>query len=211
VKTEDLVSRLADDTASAAPPSMTLARGLIPGAIVSLAAMIFWLGLRPDFADATATAMFWMKLGYALAFALITVPIVLHLSRPTGTLTRFSWLLIAPFAVIVAMAIYRLSTAPPGTMMHLVMGRSSSVCPWRIVALSLPILVGIIVSLRGLAPTHLVSAGAAAGILAGAVGTFIYALHCTESAAPFVAVWYTLGILAMATAGALLGRVALRW
>ncbi len=54
-------------------------------------------------------------------------------------------------------------------------------------------------------------AGAVAGVLAGAIGTFVYAFHCNESAMPFVAIWYTLGIAAVGVLGALLGRVTLRW
>jgi len=47
--------------------------------------------------------------------------------------------------------------------------------------------------------------------LAGALATLVYALHCPESAAPFMAVWYVLGIAIPTVAGALLGRRVLRW
>jgi hypothetical protein len=65
--------------------------------------------------------------------------------------------------------------------------------------------------MRSLAPTRLTLAGAVAGLLAGAAGTFIYAFHCNESAAPFVVIWYTLGIAAVGVLGALMGRSLLRW
>ena len=50
-----------------------------------------------------------------------------------------------------------------------------------------------------------------AGLLAGAFGAWIYAFHCDESAAPFVIIWYTLGIAAIGALGGLLGRTLLRW
>ncbi len=74
--------------------------------------------------------------------------------------------------------------------------------------LSAPIFFALFWALRSLAPTRLRLAGAVAGLLAGARETFIYAFHCNESAAPFVAIWYTMGIVAV---GTLFGRLALRW
>jgi hypothetical protein len=91
------------------------------------------------------------------------------------------------------------------------MGRSHTVCPWRIAILSLPIFASVFWSLRRLAPTKPVLAGAAAGLLAGAAGAFVYAFHCDESAAPFVVLWYTVGIALVGLAGGLLGRFLLRW
>jgi hypothetical protein len=95
--------------------------------------------------------------------------------------------------------------------MHLVMGQTWGACSRTIFILSLPVLIGVFLSLRQLAPTRLVAAGAVAGILAGALGTFVYAFHCFESAAPFIAIWYTLGMAAVGALGGLLGRWALRW
>jgi hypothetical protein len=54
-------------------------------------------------------------------------------------------------------------------------------------------------------------AGGAAGLVAGSVAAFAYAVHCTEMQAPFLAVWYVIGMLVPAFAGALLGPRLLRW
>ncbi len=211
MKTEDLVARLSQDVGPAPGVASTLVRGLVPGLVISIAVMLGWLGLRPDMASAIATPMFWMKLAYALALAAIAVPLVLVLARPTGHVTRLVYWLLAPVAVLALMSIWRVMNAPPDARMHLFMGSSASVCSRNIVLLSLPILVGAIFALRRLAPTDLVGAGILAGLFAGATGTVIYALHCTENAAPFVLVWYTLGIAAMAALGGALGRLTLRW
>jgi len=85
------------------------------------------------------------------------------------------------------------------------------VCPWLIVAVSLPIFAGTFWSLRALAPTRPVFAGAVAGFASGALGAWVYAFHCDESAAPFVLVFYTLGIAALSASGALIARRLLRW
>jgi hypothetical protein len=93
----------------------------------------------------------------------------------------------------------------------MMLGATYKVCALNIVMLSAPIFLGLFWAMRSLAPTRLTLAGAVAGVLAGSAGTFIYALHCNESAAPFVAIWYTLGIAAVGVLGALLGRALLRW
>ena len=46
---------------------------------------------------------------------------------------------------------------------------------------------------------------------AGGAGAMVYALHCPELQAPFLAVWYVAGIALVVLAGALLGRFVLRW
>jgi hypothetical protein len=85
------------------------------------------------------------------------------------------------------------------------------VCPWRILAIGLPVLAGAVWAVRGLAPTRLAAAGLAAGACAGGLGAEIYAVACDETSAPFLAVWYTLGMAIVAALGAVAGSRLLRW
>lgn len=101
--------------------------------------------------------------------------------------------------------------AAPGLRAPLVFGDSWATCVTAIPLLSLPLLAAVLWAMRGLAPTRLALAGATGGLLAGAAGATVYALHCTEMQAPFIAVWYVLGMLIPAVPGALLGRWLLRW
>jgi hypothetical protein len=91
------------------------------------------------------------------------------------------------------------------------MGGSASLCPIAIVTSAIPAFVAVLIVLRGMAPTRLTRAGMAAGLLAGGVGASVYGLWCRESTAAFVALWYTLGIVACGGIGALLGPLLLRW
>jgi hypothetical protein len=211
VKTDELITRLAETPVPAHAPIRMLAFGLAAGVAVSFAIMFVSLGLRQDFGAALATPMFWMKLGYAVALAALALPLLVSLSRPTGALTRGAYFLLLPIGAFALMAAYRLMEAAPDARMHLVMGDTWRACSRNIFTLSLPVLVGVFLSLRQLAPTRLVAAGAVAGVLAGAAGTFVYAFHCFESAAPFILIWYTLGMAAVGALGGLLGRWALRW
>ena len=213
MKTDDLIAALSADLAPVPRRAVgrTLAIGLAAGVTISGALMLMWLGLRPDLMPAMATGMFWMKLAYALSIAALGFVLVDRLARPDDDGGAWRWLIFAPLAVMIAMGLYRYFSAPEMARMALVMGDSWRVCARNILLLAAPALVGAFWSLRALAPTRLALAGAAAGTLAGAAGTFVYAFHCTESAAPFVAVWYTLGIGAVSLLGALLGRLLLRW
>jgi hypothetical protein len=95
--------------------------------------------------------------------------------------------------------------------MSLVLGSSWQSCPVNITLLSLPALVLLLAIARSLAPTRPRLAGGAIGLLAGALGTLVYLLHCPELQAPFVATWYVLGMAIPAVLGALVGPRALAW
>ena len=65
--------------------------------------------------------------------------------------------------------------------------------------------------MKGFAPTRLALAGAGAGLLAGACGALVWALHCPESPVAFFAVWHVLGVLIPTALDAVLGPRVLRW
>lgn len=213
MKTDALIESLSERAApvSAATMTRTLLLGVGGGALMSFVLMQLWLGIRPDLMPAMQTGMYWMKFFYTLLLAVAGFWTLERLSRP-GAPSRTQMILEAlPFALIAAWASMKLMMAPMESRMPMLMGSSHQVCPWRIIILSLPIFAGVFWSLRKAAPTRPIVSGAAAGLLAGAAGAFIYALHCDENAAAFVALWYTLGIAAMGILGAALGRFLLRW
>ena len=213
MNTDALIDKLSAKAAPVSAAAMTraLLLGLGGGVIVSFVLMDVWLGIRPDLMPAMHTSMYWMKFFYTLLFAAAGFWTLERLSRP-GASSRTQMILEAlPFALLAAWASMKLMMAPMEARMPMLMGSSHQVCPWRIIILALPVFAGVFWSLRRTAPTRPMIAGAVAGLLAGATGAFIYAFHCDESAAAFVALWYTLGIAAMGLLGALLGRFVLRW
>jgi hypothetical protein len=213
VKTDELIDRLTGELApvSRAAVPRTLALGLGGGMLVSFAAMWLWLGIRPDLASAMDTGAYWMKFFYTLSLGCFALWAVERLARP-GAGSRVQMMMLAiPVVVLLILALVQIDGVSRAMRMHLMMGASANVCPWRIAILSLPVFAGAFWALSRLAPTRLIVAGAAAGLLAGALGAWIYAFHCDESAAPFVVIWYTLGIAAIGALGGLLGRILLRW
>ena len=213
MNTDTLIDRLSERAIPVGPAMAvwTLFAGLGAGALVSFVTMMIWLGLRPDLGAAMHTTAYWMKFFYTLALAGFGFWTVERLSRPGARANLQSLFETLPVLLLAAAAYLQWSAAPAAEHRGLMMGHSHTVCPWRIVILSLPVFVGVFWSLRKLAPTKPILAGAAGGLLSGAVGAFIYAFHCDESAAPFVALWYTFGIALVGVAGGLLGRFLLRW
>ena len=209
MKTADLLERLAENPAPVKSATGGLAVAIAAGGLVSFAAMLAVFGFRPDLAAAIHTWTYWVKFAYPLLLAVITLRSAERLGRP-GARARLGWELL-PFAVIAVAALVQWTGAAPPERWELLWGHSHTVCPWRIVALSLPLLAGCLWGMRRLAPTRPMLAGAAAGLFAGSAGAWIYAFACNEYSAVFVAVWYTVGMALVGLLGALIGRWVLRW
>jgi hypothetical protein len=211
--TDDLIERLSSGLRPIRKGAVTarLAIAVAAGFVVSLAGVALALGLRPDVSHALASRMFWMKAAYAGSYAAVGVFCVERIARPPGLPgRRLGWLAAPAVGIIVAAALQAAHTPRP-EMRGLVMGHSAMVCPWFIAATSAPLLMALIWAVKGLAPTRLRLAGALAGLTAGGFGALIYGLHCPEVGAPFVAIWYSLGILIPCLVGALAGPRLLRW
>ena len=116
------------------------------------------------------------------------------------------------FAAALALpAGWALLQSPEADRWGQVLGSTWRSCPLNIALLSVPMWIACFGVLRRAAPTRLAWAGAGAGLLAGAVGALVYAVHCPEMALPFVAVWYVAGMMIPTLLGALLGPRLLRW
>jgi hypothetical protein len=211
MKTNELIDLLATD-AGPAPRGVATRRltpALLLGLLLSVAAAMLVLGPIPMALWAEPAP--WLKLAYAGGLAAGAGWLTARLGRPVAR-TRGPLLILLLVAVAMALlGLVALLAAPAGERLAAMLGHCWACCPRNVLLLSLPTLVGTLWALRGLAPTRPRAAGLAAGVLAGAVGAFGYALSCTELSAAFVAVWYSLGIALAGGLGALLGPWLLRW
>jgi hypothetical protein len=193
------------------PVAQRLAIGLGVGLVLSVTLVGLVLGFRPDMQSATLTLMFWVKVAYVSGIGAIALWAVERLARPgvpTGNL--LFWLLV-PTLAVAGLAGVQLIHGSAEAREHLIMGFSAAAAPWRILVAALPPLVGLAWAVRGLAPTRLVFSGAMVGLAAGGFGAASYAMHCQESTAPFLFIWYSLGVIACGFVGAVLGPRVLRW
>jgi hypothetical protein len=214
MKTSELIAALAvidGQPVRRAAPSRLLLPAAAIGAILALAALALTLGFQP-LGRAVHASWFWMKFGYSLAFALAGFLLLRRLARP-GVMVGAAGLVVgaASLSAMCVMAAHASMRTGADQQLALWLGGTWKVCSLRIFALAVPAFAALIVGLRRLAPTRLRWTGAASGLLAGGVSATIYGLYCQESTAPFVIVWYSLGIAACTLVGALLGPRLLRW
>jgi hypothetical protein len=213
MKTDDLIAMLA--TGVQPVPRHAAARrlglALLPGVAIALLMVMTVFGPRADLLQAMSGAGFWWKMALPLSLAAAGFVLAQRLARPGVRAGAAARLALVPVLVLWAVALLVLWRAPEGTRAALVMGSTWRSCALNIGLLALPSFVAALAALRTLAPTRPAAAGAAAGLLAAGVGAAVYALHCPEVQAPFLAVWYVAGMALPVLAGAALAHRLLRW
>ena len=213
MKTDALISMLARGPTAVDPSTTTrrISAAAAAGLVVAAILMLGVLGPRADLAAAVSMPMFWLKFAVPLCLAIAFLVASTRLARPGGR-AKGAWIAVgATLVMLWTMAGVDLAAAPAGQRALMVEGTSALMCVLSITLLALPLLIAMFVALRGLGPTHLRAAGMVAGGLAGATAALVYAVHCTEMALPFSAVWYVLGMSVPAALGSAAGARFLRW
>lgn len=213
MKTNELIDVLATSAGPVAAHAVSkrFAAAVVAGGAAAFALMVASLGLNPHLDTLATLPAWWAKVAFAAVIAVGGVLAAARLARPDGRMASAAWLVAAPALVMWLLGFVTLAGAQPGERVPLVLGSTWRECPFNIALLSVPLFVASLWALRGLAPTRPRLAGAAAGLLAGALAALVYALHCPEVAFPFLAVWYLLGMLIPAALGACIGPSLLRW
>jgi hypothetical protein len=211
VKTNDLISLLAED----APVPVRLGRAmtvaLLVGIVVSASLLLLTIGMRPDMGQAMETARVLFKLGVTLVLAVVACGLVCRIGRPGAPMRLRSLLLIVPLVLVIGAVAMEMRMTPAESWSTRMMGKYAPFCVFFIPVLSLAPLAGFMIALRNGAPDSPGVAGAVAGLAAGGIAAAIYAWHCPDDSPFFVATWYTLAIAIVTGAGALIGRRLLRW
>ena len=213
MKTEDLIDALAVDL----PPSgrrqieRRILLWMIPAGLMVLAGVGLWLGFRSDLASAMIGPTFWAKAAYTSALAATGFWLLTRLGRPGASPAAPLIALGALLVGVLGLAVFELVTMPMPERMPALMGDSARVCAPNILLLSGLAAPFVFRAARAFAPTRPTLAGAAAGLLTAGLAATLYGLHCPEHTAPFVAVWYSLGIALAAAVGGIVGKLAFRW
>ena len=101
--------------------------------------------------------------------------------------------------------------AHPAAWSGMIFGPQWAVCLICIPLFAVAPFASLIWALRKGAPTNLMRTGAVAGLVAGALGAAVFALHHPGGSIPFIALWYGGSIVLCALVGAILGSRLLRW
>ena len=210
MKTDDLIEALAAGIEPVGPARLSPL--MIAGALsVAVTAVVVLLGVLPDLAEVVRGPVFWVKAAYTGALAVASLWLVTRLGRPGTAIGLAGWSIAAIVGLAGVVAAIELVLLPPEARVDDLMGFTWKVCALNILRVSAFTAPLIFLAARRLAPTRPMQAGAAAGLLTGAIASTAYGLHCPEATAAFVAVWYTLGMAGAAAIGAVIGRFALRW
>lgn len=180
-------------------------------AMWAFAAVCAWLVLGWVPAALFAMAGMQVKLLYVWVLVVASGLLLSRLGRP-GVEARAAGVLVllVPATMMLYGGLGYLWT-PEDLRRTALLGHSYLVCPWAILALSVPGLFVAFWAMRNMAPTRIRLTGAVCGLFAGSLGAAGYALACSEVAVPFVSLWYTLGIALVAALGAALGPRFLNW
>jgi len=213
VKTEELVSLLATG-AEAVEVRMQRRRfvlALLAGTAAALGLTASWLGFRSNLPADFPQPLFWYKEVFCVGLSAAGAVAAFRLGRPGSRPGRSGIVVAALVCAMALLAALTLVTADADRRAVLLFGQTSKVCSIRIALVSTPVLVGLFAAMKALAPTRLRWAGAASGFAAGSIGALAYSLHCPELAAPFVVLWYGLGISIPTLLGVWMGPMLLRW
>ena len=214
MRTDELISALVADYV-VQPRPKPVAHGLIMaiigGVAISAALFSLTLGVRPDIVSALKTWRFDLKLADNLLLVIAATWVALRLSSPTTTPPSAMRALLVPALLLLGAVVYELVTIPTSAWPSRAMGVNGLMCFASIISLSVLPLAATIYALRQGAPTSSAAMGAVGGLLAGALGATVFAMHCTNDSPLFVAIWYVLAIGLMSLFGLVVGRHALRW
>ncbi len=210
MKTDDLITLLAADSAPRPGAGQRLVRAL--PAAVTLAALslaLFW-GTRPDLAEALASAAV-LKTLVPVALAGLAVAVALHLARPEARSGAVSVLLLLALSAIAVAFLAVLAGAEAGALGMALSKSSLWICLLSVPALSLPVLGALLWALSAGAPRSPIRGGAVAGLAAGGIGATVYSLYCDVDLPLFVLPAYGTAILVVTLLGGALGARILRW
>ena len=213
MKTDHLIAMLASGPVGAdlRLPARRILFATAAGLFVAAAAMLVFLGPRPDLAAAVQMPMFWLKLAVPGLLMAASYAATSRLARPGDRARGAGVAIAAVLALLWMAAAVDLGLAAQDRRGAMIEGASAWPCVAGIALLSLPLLFAIFMALRNLAPTRPAIAGLCAGALSGSAAALVYAVHCNETAVPFLAIWYIVGIAAPAILGAVAGPRLLRW
>lgn len=210
MKTNDLISLLAQDAPVRLRLGRMLALALAVGILVSAGLLLSTVGMRANMGSAIETIRVIFKLVVTFVLAVAACGLVFRIGRPGASLTISAWLLLPVAALVIAVA-SEMAVVPAEAWRASMMGRHAAFCVFFIPVLALAPLAGFLLALRNGAPESPGLAGAVAGLAAGAIAAATYAWHCPDDSPLFVAAWYTLAITLVTGLGALLGSRLLRW
>ena len=211
MKTEDLITLIAQDTRQPVNLTFVVSGAVVAGALGSGLAFFLTLGFRHDIGQAIETVRFGFKFVVTLSLFVAALSLTGPVIRPGSDIRRRRWLLlIAPLLLLAATAL-ELTVTPSGVWFDKLVGHNALHCLTIIPALSALPGTFLFFAMRQGAPENPGLAGALAGLVSVGIAATLYATNCFDDSPLFVATWYPLATVIVVTIGYFAGKRFLRW
>jgi len=213
MKTDELIDMLSTNVepVKGAEPRTLLMTALAVGAVAALCLMLAIFGVPANALGGQNFTLKALALAVTLGLVAAGTRFLIKSARP-GEPGRKPLLLIALLLSAILLAgVVALVLAHPATRSGMIFGPQWAACLICIPLFAVAPFASLVWALRKEAPTNLARTGAIAGLVAGALGAAVFALHHPGGSIPFLALWYGGPIVLCALAGAILGPRLLRW
>lgn len=211
MKTEELIALMTQDTPVGMRYGRAMVIAMVVGFALSVLLLLFTVGLRHNMATVFETARVLFKVVVTILLAILAIRLVIRIGRPGEEVRIPALLLFAPALMVALAVVAELTVLPSNAWRVSLVGGNALFCLFFVPVLSLAPFAGLFWALRKGAPANPTAGGAAAGLAAGAMAAAIYAWHCPDDSPLFVATWYTLALIVVTAAGAIVGHRWLRW
>lgn len=211
MKTEELISLLAQDSPVRLNLNHVLWHAAVAATLIAGIAFFAVIGFRPDIGSAVHSGRFLFKFVITIALAASSGKFLFRVVRPGVPLQWAALGLLLPVALMVGAAAFELFVMPPETWASRMIGHNSRLCLSIIPSLSLGPLACFLYAMRNGAPERPGLAGAIAGLAAAGIAATFYAANCDDDSPLFVLLWYPMAIGLVTIVGWLVGRRVLRW
>lgn len=211
--TDQLIDRLVADHRRVNPHWIERACLLAAGAALAVAIVLVAavIGFRDDIPAAVMEGRILAKYGFVVLASLTAGLVYCRMARP-GRRLKVLWLAyLIPLGLVIAAAAITAAGRGLGDIGATVADPNWRFCVTLVPAFAVIPFALFAAVLRRAAPTDLVGAGFATGILATSVTALAYAAHCPADSPLFVAVWYPLAFLIGGFAGAVVAPRLMRW
>ncbi|MGL6043951.1 MAG: NrsF family protein [Sandaracinobacteroides sp.] len=183
--------------------AVTLAAGLLAVALV--------LGVRTDLLAGAPHPVAVLRSGLLLNLGILAAAAAVRAAQPARQPTGNVWQIGGAAALLFPLAGLLTAVADPVGAFNALAPASAIECLKASLACALGFGLLFTLWLRRGAPLSPERAGLAAGISAGALGTFCYSIRCPYNDPVYIGLWYGLAILISALAGRFLIARAIRW
>jgi hypothetical protein len=211
MKTDDLINLLTKDLRPVWPFVRVVSVAALCGALVTAAIFFQGIGFRSDISQALESTRFLFKFVVTIALAVGATGAAIALSRPGVGIERWGWALAAVPTLLLCAVALELISVPERAWMERLVGHNARFCLTLIPLLAIGPFVCLFIALRRGAPPNPRLAGALAGLAASGIAATFYASYCTDDSPLFLATWYPLATLMVATVGYFAGDRLLRW